>query len=124
MATLPLAGTYPIVWTDGPTYTPNADRPYIRATWIPNVTRRLFIGSTDPHQRLGLLQVDMMAKKTWTGKQATQVAAQIAAHFPADLKMTYSGVTCRVTSAPHVVGAIAGDVFLQVPVTVPIECFA
>ena len=122
--TLPMLATYPLVWTYGPAYTPDASKPYIRATWVPNATNRIFIGSTAPLHRLSLLQLDMMGKKSWLGKQVTEIAGQIAAHFPTDLKLRAIGVTCRVTSAPHVAGVISGDVFLQVPVTVLIECFA
>ena len=122
VATLPV--TYPIVWGDGPAYTEDANVPYVRVTWIPNTTRRVTIGSGGPHQRLGILQIDVMGKKSWTGKMVTQIGGQIAAHFPADLRMRSDGVTCRVTADPHVAGVVAGTVFNQVPVTVPIECFA
>ncbi|MEQ1938613.1 phage tail terminator-like protein [Mesorhizobium sp. CN5-321] len=123
VASLPMAETYPPVWFDGPAYTPNANTPYIRAAWIPNSTNRMFIGSGDPHQRLSLLQLDFMAPKSWTGKQATQVAGQIATHFAADTRMNFGEVTCRVTAAPHVAAPMAGDVFMQVPVTVGLEAW-
>lgn len=124
VATLPMKAAYPVVWTDGPAYDPQASQPYIRASFFPNTTRRMFIGSADPHQRLSLLQLDFMAPKSWTGVQATQTAGQIAAHFPCDLRMSHGDVTARVRSAPHVAGVIADDTFLMVPVTVSIECFA
>ncbi len=124
VATLPMAGSYPVVWSDGPSYDPSASTPYIRASFFPNTTRRMFIGSGDPHQRLSLMQLDFMAPKSWTGKQATQVAGQIAEHFAADLRMTFGDVTCRVTAAPHVTAPMAGDVFMQVPVTVGLEAWA
>jgi hypothetical protein len=124
VATLPMAETYPIVWSDGPSYDPDASTPYIRASFFPNTTRRLFLNGADPHQRLSLLQLDFMAKKTWTGKQATQIAGQIAAHFPADLRMMFGEVIARVTADAHVAAPMAGNVFLQVPVTIRIEAFA
>lgn len=124
VATLPMAETYPVVWSDGPTYSPDAKKAWIRASFFPNTTRRMFIGSGDPHQRLSLLQIDFMAPKTWPAMSSIQVAGEIAAHFPADLRMTFGDVSCRVTSAPHVAAPMAGDSFIQVPVTVPIETFA
>jgi hypothetical protein len=124
VATIPVAGQFPVIWTDGPSYNPEASTPYIRASLFPNTTRRLFLGSTDPHQRLSLLQLDFMAPKSWTGVQATQVAGSIAAWFPADLRMTFGSVTARVTAAPHVAAPTAGDVFMQVPVTVLLEVWA
>ena len=124
VASLPMAGTYPVKWVDGPSYDPNASVPYIRASFFPNATRRLFLNGSDPHQRLSLLQLDFMAPKTWTGVQATQVAGQIAQHFPADLRMTFGDVTCRVTAAPHVSAPMAGDVFMQCAVMIGVETFA
>jgi hypothetical protein len=124
VATLPMKAMYPVVWVDGPSYNPGASTPYIRASFFPNTTRRMFLNGADPHQRLSLLQLDFMAPKSWTGVQATQVAGQIAAHFSADLRMTFGSVTARVTAAPHVAAPIAGDVFIQVPVSIGIETFA
>ena len=124
VATLPMAGTYPVKWTDGPSYDPNASTPYIRASFFPNTTWRLFLNGSDPHQRLSLLQLDVMGKKAWGGKVVTQIAGQIAEWFPADLRMIYGEVTSRIAAAPHVAAPMAGDVFLQVPVTIPVECFA
>lgn len=123
VATLPMAGTYPIVWSDGPSYDPEASQPYIRASFFPNTTRRMFIGSGDPHQRLSLLQLDFMAPKSWTGVQITQVGGAIAQHFAADTRMSFGSVTARVTAAPHVAAPMAGDVFLQVPVSISLESF-
>ncbi|MGN6538944.1 MAG: phage tail terminator-like protein [Mesorhizobium sp.] len=124
VATIPVVDQFPIVWTDEPSYSPDASTPYLRCSLFYNTTRRLFLNGADPHQRLNLLQIDVMAKRSWTGKQATQVAGQIAQHFAADTRMTFGDVICRVTAAPHVAAPLAGDVFMQVPVTVPVECFA
>jgi len=122
--TLPMKATFPIVWTDEASYNPSATTPYIRATWVPNQTSRRFVGSADPHQRTAILQLDVMAKKTWSGLQASEIAGQVAAHFPADHAMYSGDVKCRVTAAPNVTGPIAGTVFMQVPVTIQIEAFA
>lgn len=48
-----------------------------------------------------------------------EVAGKVAAHFPADLKITYGGVTVRVAAVPTVVRSID-----DVLVSVPYECFA
>jgi hypothetical protein len=121
VATIPVADQFPIVWTDEPSYSPDASTPYLRCSLFFNTTRRLFLNGADPHQRLNLLQIDVMAKRSWTGVQATQVAGQIAQHFAADTRMTFGDVTARVTAAPHVAAPMAGDVFLQVPITVQLE---
>lgn len=61
---LVLSPVLPIAW-------PNLsfiklEKGYLRVTRVPNLNGRLFIGSTDPHQRLGLLQIDVFGKKTRT----------------------------------------------------------
>jgi len=97
---------------------------YLRVTHVPNVNRRLLIGSTEPHQRIGLLQVDVFAKKNQDASVAAEIAGQVAAWFPTDLRMTYSTVAVRVTKAPDVAQAIADDTHWLVPTSVEYECFA
>lgn len=48
---------------------------------------RLFLNGSDPHQRLGFLQLDVFGKKNENTAVTVEVAGKIAAHFPADLKM-------------------------------------
>lgn len=97
---------------------------YLRVTHVPNLNRRLFLAGSDPHQRLGLLQVDYFGKKNQPAAVAIEIAGQIAAWFPADLSMTYGDILVRVTAAPTVVQAMDDDTHVLVPVTVPVECFA
>lgn len=113
----PLAGL-PVAW---PNVALNPKPPtYLRVTHVPNRSRRLFIGSTDPHQRMGLLQIDYFAPKNGGASAATEQAGKIAAHFPTDLAL--SGV--RITKVPDVGPALADDTHWQVPVTVEYEAFA
>lgn len=122
--TLPMKATYPIVWSTNKAYSPSPTQPYIRATWIPNVNRRLLIRGSGPHQRLAILQIDVMGRKDYGDDVAVEVAGQVAAHFPADLCMSAYGVSSRVTRAPDIAQPIADDAFLMVPVTVPVETYA
>lgn len=131
VASLPMASTYAIVWTDGPlpkkpdgtpetSYTPDPTKRYLRATWIPNQTQRMFIGSSDPHRRPGILQIDVFATVAQGSGVAREVAGQIAAHFGTDLTMTFLGLKARVLKAPSV-GPVFVGTHIQVPVTVEIE---
>lgn len=120
---LVLSPVLPVAWPNEAFSKPNTGG-YLRVTHVPNMNRRLFIGSGDPHQRLGLLQVDVFAKKNQNVAVALEIAGQVAAHFPADLKMTAHGVTARVTRAPDVAQPIDDDTHVQVPVTVALEVFA
>lgn len=123
VATLPMAGSYPVKWTTDESYQPNPSQPYLRATWLPNINRRLFLNGSDPHQRLGVLQIDVMGKKTSGDDVAIEVAGQVAAHFPADQAMTFQGVTARVERAPDVRPVII-DKHIQVTISIRIETFA
>lgn len=122
VASMALSPAMPIAWPNV-SYSPPTTG-YIRVTHVPNIARRLFLGSTDPHQRLGLLQVDAFTPLNKGASAATEIAGKVAEHFPADLKMTSGTVTVRVTKAPDVSQAIADDAFWFVPVTVSYEVFA
>ncbi|PBC23473.1 MULTISPECIES: DUF4128 domain-containing protein [unclassified Mesorhizobium] len=120
--TLTLSPALPIAW-------PNEDftKPitgYLRVTHVPNTNRRLFIGSTEPHQRLGLLQLDVFSKKNQDASIGAEMAGQVAAWFPTDLRMIYGAIFARVTEAPVVAQPIADDTHWLVPVTISYECFA
>lgn len=122
VAALTLSPALPVAW-------PNEDfiKPitgYLRVTHVPNVNRRLFIGSTEPHQRIGLLQVDVFSRKNQDASVAAEIAGQVAAWFPTDLRMTYGTVSVRVTKAPDVAQAIADDTHWLAPTSVEYECFA
>lgn len=120
---LPMKATYPIVWTTGEAYEPNPAQPYLRATWLPNMNRRALIGSGDPHQRLGILQLDVMEKRSRRDTDAIEIAGQVAAHFLPDQRLSFEGIETRVTKAPDV-GAVFIDKFIQVPVTIEFEAWA
>jgi hypothetical protein len=119
---LTLSPALPVAWP-GEAFNPPLSG-YLRMTWIPNMNRRLFMRGSDPHQRLSLLQVDVFAKKNQPATVAIEIAGQVAAHFPADLRMAAYGVTARVTKAPEVAQPIEGDTHLMVPVTVSIQTIA
>lgn len=129
VASLPMASTYTIVWTDGPlssgqtSYTPSPTQRYLRCTWVPNQTQRQFIGSNDPHRRPGVLQIDVMGLKTQASAVAREVAGQVAQHFATDLPMDFQGVRVRVMKAPSV-GPVFIDVHIQAPVLIELEAFA
>lgn len=121
--TLPMIATYPVVWSTDDSYQPEPSVRFLRATWIPNRVNRLMIGSTDPHQRPGLLQIDVMGRKTAGEGVAIEIAGQVAEHFPADLPMDFGDVRVRVTQAPDV-GPVFVGTHIQVPVTIRVETFA
>ena len=128
VATIPLTD-YDVVWTDGPlpegqqTYTPDPTKKYLRVTWTPNDTQRVFIGSKDPHRRPGVLQIDVFGTKAHPTALFIEAAGQVAEHFRADLVMEFQGVHVRVMKAPGVLAPFV-DVHVQVPTIIQVEAYA
>lgn len=119
-ASLPMVSTYPVKWTDGPAYSPEATDRYLRATWTPNATQRQFIGSKDPHRRPGVLQIDVFGLVTQGSASAVEVAGQVAEHFKPDATLRFLGTGVRVMKAPDV-GPVFVGTHVQVPVVVQLE---
>jgi hypothetical protein len=123
VASLPMATRYPVKWTDGPEFKPQVSDRYLRATWTPNQTQRVFIGSNDPHRRPGVLQIDVFEPKTQRSIDAVEVAGQVARHFPADLRFSFQDANVRVIKAPSVL-AVFTETHHQVPVVIELEAYA
>ncbi|QKV20537.1 DUF4128 domain-containing protein [Oricola thermophila] len=105
-------------------FDPPADGRYLRATFVPNTTDRLFIQSTGLHRYTGLFMVDVFDKPGTGETRARDVAGQVAEHFPCDDRITEEGVTLRIITRPNVGPAIIEDQAIHVPVTVEFWAFA
>lgn len=129
VASLPMANTHTIVWTDGPlpsgqqSYTPSPTQRYLRCTWTPNQTQRQFIGSKEPHRRPGVLQIDVMGLKTQSSGVAREVAGQVAQYFETDLRLAFEDVDVRVMKAASVLTSFI-DAHIQIPVVIELETYA
>lgn len=113
----------PMAWTGKPFTTP-ATKKYLQIIYAPNLANRVFIGSTDPHQRLGVLQINVHWPHGDFERVARDVAGQVAAHFPADLIISASGVEVRITKAPDVSAALVSDAEITIPVMIEYEAWA
>ncbi len=122
--TLVLTPALPVAWPNESFSPPSSG--YLRVTWSPNRTERRAVGSSGTPIRPSLLQIDVMAKKDRDVSVALEIAGQVAAHFPADLRVTAHGISCRVVRAPDIAQPLSGegDVFLMIPVTISIEALA
>lgn len=127
--------SYPIDWPRVPFTKPQSGNPvqpdpYLEVRLLPNTSQRLFIGSNDPHRRMGILQVSLMypiARTTGTvdwETQFSQIGGTIAAHFPADLRMHFEGLSVRVEKAPDVAQPFRDEVYWRVPCTIRYEAYA
>jgi hypothetical protein len=117
------APAMPIAWPNL-TFTPPANQRYLRVQYVPNVANRVMIGSDDPHQHLGLLQLSVYGKKN-NGEAAVRAdAAAVAAHFPCDLKLYSGAAAVRITKRPDVRDLIVEDAAVQIPVIIAWEAYA
>lgn len=124
VATLTVVPANRIAWPNVAFTPPAPSASWLRVTHIPNRNRRLFLGSDEPHQRQGLLQIDCFTPKGRGSEAGLEMAAAVAAHFPCDLQLTSGSVTVRITKAPDAMQAIAGDTHEQTPVVIEYEAFA
>lgn len=97
---------------------------YLTVELIPNRTLRRFIGSNDPHQYRGILQIGVMTKLNEQLGIAIERAGDVADHFPADLLLTSNGVTVRITSHPSVGPSQPQTTHLMTPVSIEFESWA
>lgn len=119
VATIPLA--LPVAWPNVNFSMPATGR-FLRVQFVPNVTNRRFIGSDDPHQYLGLLQISVYDRLNMGETWVRQAAGQVASRFAADLRLGEIGV--RITKQPSVADMIIEEDRVQVPVMIEWECYA
>ena len=76
----------------------------IEATHLPNRPQRLYLDGAEPSYRRGILQLGVLTKPGAANHQtfATEIAGDVAGHFPADLRMPFDDVVVRVSEAPAV----------------------
>lgn len=103
---------------------------YLEVRHLPNTSVRRFIGSNDPHERMGILQLSLMWPVSDVGQGKThpdvltQMAGLIAAHFPTDLRMVFQDVTVRVEKAADVAQPYRDEAYWRVPTSIRWRCWA
>jgi hypothetical protein len=100
--------------------------PYVIVSLLPNKAERLFIDGNAPHRRPGILQLSLMTPNANAHDftMVTERAGQIAAHFPADLRIAAEGVTVRIERAPGIGGGYADGAYWRTPVSIYYETYA
>lgn len=97
---------------------------YLRVAHLPNVTDRLYIGSNDPHQHQGILQIMVCAPLNIGEAGAREAAGLVANHFPTDMRLSSGGVAVRITKRPNIASALITDTEIQIPVSIAYRCEA
>lgn len=113
----------PIAWPNVD-FDPPADGKYIAVSFIPNGANRVAISTDTPHRRIGLVQLSVYWPKGAGAVAPMEKADEVAAAFPADLRLTADGARVRVTKDADLSGPLVEDHALQIPVTVNWEAFA
>lgn len=105
---------------------PNVDAPAtlprLEVAVFRNDTQRLTIGGI--HRRPGILQVTVCTQLGRGGRDANELAEDVAAHFPADLRLPAGSVAVRITKAPAIAGGIPDAAAWRVPVSISFETLA
>lgn len=93
------AGALPIAWPNL-SFTPPASGKFLRVDFIPNRVDRVFIGSGEPHQMRGLLQVSVMWPLNAGTDAPYDIAGAIVAAYPVDLPLWDGDLRVRVYERP------------------------
>lgn len=109
--TLDVTGDPPLVWPNTEFPEPGSEKPltYVEVMHFPNTNTRLALGGADPHLRQGILQLTIYTPLLGGATPATQIAGEIAEHFPADLALFEDGIKLRIQRAPDVIPAAKTD---------------
>jgi hypothetical protein len=107
----------PILWENRKNL-PTAGN-WMLAQLIRNRTARL--GIAPMHRWPGILQVSVMTGLGEGPMAGDRIAEQVAAHFPADLRLVHGTTTVRVTEAPSVAGGLVSGGWWEVPVSIYFE---
>lgn len=113
----------PLSWR-GYDFDPPSSGIWLRGEFFPNTTNRVTIGSDDPHQYLGLLQVAVHYPHGVGEASIRDKVGEVVGYFPTDLRITEGGVTVRITNRPQAAELFKTDEDMFIPVTVSFEAFA
>jgi hypothetical protein len=111
----------PIAWPAS-TFSPDGAE-YLSVGEVTVDPVRLLIGS-GAHDRRGSIIVGLVSPLGQASEVYREKAAQIAAHFPEDLRLTHGGVTVRIPSRPTVQAGYRDEPYWRVPVVIPWRSFS
>jgi len=116
--------TAKIAWPNEKKDPPSDGSLYVEVLHFPNKSDRFTLRGSGPEHMMGFLQLLVRAPKNSGRTEATIVAATLALHFPADLKLRSEDVIVRISKRPDVMSGSPTETSWNVPVTVYYEAFA
>ena len=125
VATLVLNPIHPVAWPNNTFVRPPNNR-FLEVRFVPNGANRVLIDSDGPHQRIGLLQINVRDELN-KGPRVMDTAGLVAAHFATDMLLRHAiGLAVRITAAPDVSNMLVETTppGVLVAVMVPYEVWA
>lgn len=128
VASLTPTPTLPVLWPGVAAELPSGR--CIRVRHLVNRPIRQFHSGSDPHQRRGVLQIDLIVEPDATNAQfetaVREIAGDIAGHFPTGLPMRRDDLTVKVIEAPEVSQGVVDDKMNRyvIPISIRWEVFA
>lgn len=122
LATLTLSPALSIAWPNVTFALPAGT--YLRVDSLRNTTDRLTIANDGPHRQQGIMQVTVNGQLDDGEPALLDIAGQIADHFPAGLRLPFTGGEVRIAKRPDV-ASLKDDQNARwlVPVSVPWAAF-
>lgn len=116
----------PMSWPNKAFDPPVDGSSYLEVIILPNRNTRIFYGSNEDSWRMGILQINLVSEYNKGPSSGTEIAGQIALHFPQDFVIFSGGVKVQLTKTPDVGSAVANTARTSwiVPVSVYYEAFA
>lgn len=116
------AGQLCVAWP-AEDFRPTAGSPYLQVTNVINQPARLSIG-LGAHDRTGTLAMVLVYPLGQALEVSLEIAGQIAAMFPEDLKLRYGNACVRIESRAHVVDGFREGAWWRTPINVFWRSFA
>lgn len=101
----------------------------LEVTHLVNRPSRQFIGSNEPHDRRGILQIGVLSLPSTNEHAETvvrEIAGRVGNHFPTDHRLAYADVLVRIYEAPEVGSSFKDDQRSRVvtPISIRWRCYA
>lgn len=107
----------PIAWPNKD-YTPTGDR-FLQVAIVPAPAQRMTLDAL--HRRAGSVVITVASRLNNGSGEGDGLADAVAAHFPADLKLTAGTKRLRITEAPSIREGFNDNGFWRTPVVIPFE---
>lgn len=122
MASLVLAPVHQVAWPNV-SFTPPSPRRYLRVSYLPNTTDRLYQGKKGSHRHQGIFQVLVCYPLNGGEAGAREIAGLVANHFPAGLTLYSGSAKVKITKRANISALVTTDTEIQIPVSIAYRSF-